>query len=130
MLIGGATTSPLINLAPPLRRIRFTLRSWKASSSGRWPTLMMAVFGSRSAELVHQHRLALRIERGGRLVHHHDVGLVQEQAREGEALLLATRERAVPFRLFVVELLGECSRPTVSSASVICSSLNSLACCG
>src|SRR5437762_10797966 len=49
MLIGGATTSPVISFAPPLRLIRFTLRSWNASSSGRWPTLTIAVFGSRSA---------------------------------------------------------------------------------
>ena len=107
MLIGGATTSPGTSLAPPSRRTRFTLRSWNASSSARWPTLMIAVFGSCSAELVHQHRLALGIERRGRLVHHDDVGLVQEQPREGEALLLAAGQRAVPWHVLVVELLDE-----------------------
>src|SRR5205814_4139021 len=49
MLIGGATTSPVNSFAPPLRLTRFTVRSWNASSSGRWPTLMIAVSGSRSA---------------------------------------------------------------------------------
>ena len=49
MLIGGATISPGTSFAPPSRRTRFTLRSWNASSSGRWPTLMIAVFGRRSA---------------------------------------------------------------------------------
>ena len=53
------------------------------------------------AEELHQLFLALRIERRRRFVHHDDVRLVQEDAGEGEALLLAARQGLVPGRLLV-----------------------------
>ena len=51
------------------------------------------------AQELHQLVLALGIERGGRLVEHDDVRVVQEDAGEGETLLLAARQRLVPRRL-------------------------------
>ena len=109
----------LTSLAPPFRRSSTILRVWNASSSGRWPTLSSVVCSGCSRKQLHQLVLALGIERRCRLVKHDDVGLVQEDAREREALLLAARERLVPGRLF----LDACRRGArgrhASSASAI-----------
>ena len=55
------------------------------------------LFGQQRHQLV----LARRIERRGRLVEHDDVGLVQENAREGQPLLLAAGEDLVPGRVLL-----------------------------
>jgi hypothetical protein len=52
----------------------------------------------------HQSALPHRIERRGRLIEDDDVGLVQEDAGEREALLLSARQRLVPGPFFVETL--------------------------
>ena len=47
-------------------------------------------------EQAHDVALAVFVERGGRFVEKDPTWLVQEEAREGEALLLAERQLAVP----------------------------------
>ena len=97
----GIRSTSLTSLAPPLRRSSTILRLWKASSSTRWATLTMVAFGSSFDHDLHHLVLALLVERRGRLVEHDDVGVVQQQPREGEALLLAAGQGLVPRRLFL-----------------------------
>ena len=54
---------------------------------------------------LHHLVLALFVERGGRLVQHDDVGVVQQQPREGQPLLFAAGQRLVPRRVFLDLLL-------------------------
>ena len=60
----------------------------------------------RSSKQLHQLVLALGIEGRCCLVEHDDVRLVQQNARECQALLFAARERLIPRRV-LVELLDE-----------------------
>src|ERR1700674_4002411 len=55
---------------------------------------------------LHQRFLAVLVERRRGLVHHHDIGLVDQEARESHALLLAAGERLIPGR-HLVDALGE-----------------------
>ncbi len=53
------------------------------------------------AQELHQLVLALGVERGGRLVQHDDIRIVQENKGERQTLLLAPRQRLIPWRLVV-----------------------------
>src|SRR5262249_41856517 len=53
----------------------------------------------------HQILLACRVERGGGFVHHDQVWLVDEEPREGEALLFAAGEHLLPRPLLVEAIL-------------------------
>lgn len=50
---------------------------------------------------LHHLVLALFVERRGRFIQHDNVRAMQQQAREGEALLFAARQRLVPWRFFL-----------------------------
>ena len=98
---------------------------WNASSSARWPTLITRRLGEPLEDEPHQVLLARRIERRGRLVHHDDVGPMDEQAREREPLLLAAGEDVLPARVLVeardevaeADVLERLARTTASSTS-------------
>jgi hypothetical protein len=63
---------------------------------------VLELVGEQGHELV----LALGIERGGRFVEDDDVGPMQQEPSEGEALPLSARQRLVP-RRFLVDPLDE-----------------------
>ena len=66
--------------------------------------------GNLLVDELHQLFLALGIERRGGLVQHDQVGLVDDQPREGEALLLAARQRLLP-GAFLVEAVQQMAEP-------------------
>src|SRR4051812_32060316 len=66
----------------------FQLGAMRDADDGSFRQLL----GDRLHHLV----LALLVKRRGRFVQHDDVGTVQQEPREGEALLLAAGQRLVP----------------------------------
>ena len=96
--------------APPVSCLSTSLRSWKASSSGRWPTLIKVASGifslrsfislswlsGSSAEVASSSTIRL--------------GLWIDEAREGEALLLAARQRLLP-GAFLVQAIEQMAEP-------------------
>ena len=63
-----------------------------------------------------QAELAVDVERRRRLVHDDDVGLLDQQPREGDALALAARQRLVPTLLLSVELAHQVAEAHVAPA--------------
>src|SRR4051794_7528251 len=76
----------------------FQLGAMRDADDGSFRQLL----GDRLHHLV----LALLVKRRGRLVQHDDVGTVQQEPSEGEALLLAAGQRLVP-RSLLLDLLLE-----------------------
>ncbi len=78
---------------------------------------------------LHQQFLTVLVERRRGFVHDDDVGLVDEQPGEGDALLLAAGERLVP-RRFLLDPVLQLISPTASSAPLTSSSVTSSAAFG
>ena len=66
--------------------------------------------GKRPLEQRKDLGLCLRIDLNERIIHHQDVGLLQQGARKGDALALAGVERLVP-------AFGQGPSPTETSAT-------------
>ena len=81
-------------------------RSWKAASVERWPIETIVVSGSRSGEHPVDRLLRRLVERRGGLVEEEPVGLGEQRAGDGEALLLAAGQPLGPVVLRV-EPVGE-----------------------
>ncbi len=101
--LGSLAAAPLRVHAATASPARSTssVSSWNAASDSRCATLTMAAFGSRSVKEAIKTRFVLGVERARRFVEEQIVGLVQQHARGGEALLLARRENARPVRGFL-----------------------------
>ena len=76
-------------------------RRWKAPSVERWPIETMVVPWQPLLQQAVQRRLGGFVERRGRLVEEQIIRRVQQRARDGEPLLLAERQHAIPVRLLV-----------------------------
>ena len=84
------------SVAPSSPGTRVSSRVWKTSRPGRWPMLTTEVSRQLLDQELHDVLLARFVERRGRLVHEDPVGLVDQHAGEGHALLLAAGQDVVP----------------------------------